>query len=233
MQQPTSEPRVGAAQESLEHEQPELGDLRIRSRPEGADVFVDGEAKGVAPLVLRRLPAGEHRVELRKDGYKAVERTAICWNNAMTTLTAKMEMTSRFAAAQSVVAGDNYMKKCDFGRAVAAYERALSLDSKAADCSDKLVKAKDSFLTTQTHGLLASLRTAMIKEDVKAFVSLLDESDPAFVRSQKEKAENLFSEFDNITESHSSREIRHGDDGQLILALHRTISGTLAENGRS
>jgi hypothetical protein len=195
-QQPGSDPqatdsddaRLGNTQEAIEHKQPKLGDLKIRSNPNGAKVFVDGVEEGATPLVLRRLPAGEHKVLLKKDGYKPVERKAVCWNNAMTTLKVKMEIT----------------------------------------------KAKTATLAEQTQRLLSSMRTAMQEENVGAFVSLLDESDSAFVRRQKEKAENLFSEFDNITESYSSVRVQDNAGGdRVVLALHRTMSGTLAETGRS
>lgn len=194
-QQPASDPqatdsddaRAGNTQEALEPEQPRLGDLKIRSNPNGAKVFLDGVEEGVTPLVLRRLPAGEHKVLLKKDGYKPVERKAVCWNNAMTSLKVKMEMT----------------------------------------------KAKTPTLAEQTQRLLTSLKTAMQEENVGAFVSLLDQSDTAFVRRQREKAENLFSEFDNITESHSSVRVQDNAGDRVVLALHRKMSGTLAETGRS
>jgi len=43
--------------------------LTIASEPAGAAVFLDGQPKGVTPLRVPDLPAGDHRVRLVKDGY--------------------------------------------------------------------------------------------------------------------------------------------------------------------
>lgn len=45
------------------------GKLWITSRPTGASVLVDGRETGQTPLILRGVPAGEHRVELYAEGY--------------------------------------------------------------------------------------------------------------------------------------------------------------------
>lgn len=49
------------------------GELAIRVQPEGAQVFIDGEAwqgpRGMARLVVH-LPVGMHRIEVRKDGFE-------------------------------------------------------------------------------------------------------------------------------------------------------------------
>jgi hypothetical protein len=44
-----------------------LSILTIDSNPEGAEVFINGERRGVTPFKVE-LPAGEHGVELRKNG---------------------------------------------------------------------------------------------------------------------------------------------------------------------
>jgi hypothetical protein len=43
--------------------------LAIASEPAGAAVFVDGRPRGVTPMQVPDLPAGEHRIRLVKDGY--------------------------------------------------------------------------------------------------------------------------------------------------------------------
>jgi hypothetical protein len=50
------------------------GRLEITSDPPGARVIVDGTSRGVTPLVLAALPAGEHRVMIT-DGTMTVNRT--------------------------------------------------------------------------------------------------------------------------------------------------------------
>jgi hypothetical protein len=43
--------------------------LSVLSRPEGATVHIDGQARGVTPLELSGLPSGDHRVSLFREGY--------------------------------------------------------------------------------------------------------------------------------------------------------------------
>jgi PEGA domain len=46
----------------------ETGNLSVATDPPGSAVMVDGETRGVAPLTLRDLPAGQHRVVVRAGG---------------------------------------------------------------------------------------------------------------------------------------------------------------------
>jgi hypothetical protein len=46
----------------------ETGHLAVASDPPGSEVLVDGEARGLAPLTVRDLPVGEHRVLVRARG---------------------------------------------------------------------------------------------------------------------------------------------------------------------
>jgi formylglycine-generating enzyme required for sulfatase activity len=49
---------------------PAWADVTVTSEPEGAQVFVAGEARGVTPLTTEIL-AGNHALELRREGFKA------------------------------------------------------------------------------------------------------------------------------------------------------------------
>jgi hypothetical protein len=44
------------------------GVFRIESTPPGAEVYVDGEFVGTAPIAEHALAAGKHEIELRKKG---------------------------------------------------------------------------------------------------------------------------------------------------------------------
>ena len=50
-------------------ELPTVGTLLVESEPSGAEVSVDGEARGTTPLELGELPFGEHEVKLTLKGY--------------------------------------------------------------------------------------------------------------------------------------------------------------------
>jgi len=44
-----------------------IGALKVESSPSGAQVLLDGKARGVTPLTLKDLPTGKHEVMLRSD----------------------------------------------------------------------------------------------------------------------------------------------------------------------
>ena len=46
----------------------DTGNLSVATDPPGSDVAVDGEPRGIAPLTLHNLPAGQHRVVVRARG---------------------------------------------------------------------------------------------------------------------------------------------------------------------
>lgn len=50
------------------------GDLQVGSKATGAEVWLDGIARGTAPMKLEDLPAGDHRLLLRRSGFGAVRQ---------------------------------------------------------------------------------------------------------------------------------------------------------------
>lgn len=52
------------------------GKLEVKSSPDGAEVWVDGKRRGVAPITVRGLSAGEHFVTFRLPGYAVVQQSA-------------------------------------------------------------------------------------------------------------------------------------------------------------
>jgi hypothetical protein len=58
----------------FEHARREIGELQagtveVRSTPDGAEVYLDGEFKGYTPIPMPNVPAGSHLVEVVRDGY--------------------------------------------------------------------------------------------------------------------------------------------------------------------
>jgi hypothetical protein len=49
--------------------------VRIAARPDGVDVFLNGQRRGQAPVIVDDLEWGEYRLRLEKAGFVAVERT--------------------------------------------------------------------------------------------------------------------------------------------------------------
>ena len=48
----------------------ENGSVRILSLPAGAAVYLDGEYRGTTPATVTAVPAGNHTLEVRADGYE-------------------------------------------------------------------------------------------------------------------------------------------------------------------
>jgi hypothetical protein len=51
-----------------------VGNLLVRSSPDGATVFIDGDRRGVTPLTVQKLPLGTRRVRVQRDGFTTEER---------------------------------------------------------------------------------------------------------------------------------------------------------------
>lgn len=47
-----------------------LGELIIDSKPEGGEIFIDNRFTGLTPLYMKDVPAGEHRILIRLEGYQ-------------------------------------------------------------------------------------------------------------------------------------------------------------------
>lgn len=47
-----------------------MGSLQVLSRPEGANVIVDGNVVGRTPLVLSEVRAGTHDVRIELEGFR-------------------------------------------------------------------------------------------------------------------------------------------------------------------
>ncbi len=71
---------------------PPTTSVAFHSNPNNAEVYVNGEFRGTAPLSLH-LAAGVHKVELRLDGYQVWERelTVVAGNDTRVAATLQPE----------------------------------------------------------------------------------------------------------------------------------------------
>lgn len=60
--------------EKSEEEVVDTGILAVESKPSAAQVYVDNRFKGETPFTLYNIPAGQHKVVIRKDGYLDYEK---------------------------------------------------------------------------------------------------------------------------------------------------------------
>lgn len=79
-----------------------LGSLEIESTPEGAKVLVNGEEKGVTPLSLDQLWAGNQQIQILLDGYQPYITVAAIEGGETTELEAMLQEKSIFSTAHEV-----------------------------------------------------------------------------------------------------------------------------------
>lgn len=53
----------------------QAGSISISSNPNGADVYLDGNYKGITPIIIPNVPVGSHTVGLKKSSYNEVSKT--------------------------------------------------------------------------------------------------------------------------------------------------------------
>ncbi|MEM7607551.1 MAG: serine/threonine-protein kinase [Myxococcota bacterium] len=75
-----------------------VADLRVRSRPAGADVFVDGAPRGQTPLELAGLPSGAYAVRIVRAGYEPWEGSAQLVAGQPLTLDRRLRRVRRSSA---------------------------------------------------------------------------------------------------------------------------------------
>ncbi|MFH1680774.1 MAG: PEGA domain-containing protein [Candidatus Eisenbacteria bacterium] len=70
-------PEMSAFEAALEeYENENLGGISVRTEPTRANVYLDGELrKEPTPVTVERVPAGEHRVRVEREGHAAVDTT--------------------------------------------------------------------------------------------------------------------------------------------------------------
>jgi hypothetical protein len=67
------------------------GVLNIESRPEGAQAFLDGTLRGVTPLAIRSVPAGDHALRLNHVGFRPWSSSIRIAASENTRVTASLE----------------------------------------------------------------------------------------------------------------------------------------------
>ena len=117
------------------------GGIDVRTRPAGAEVFLDGEFRGVTPRVLREVRAGAHVLRIEKANCRP--RTLTVFVTAGERLRARLDLEDRvleYLARAAAESPDDLMCQMELGHyyviagepkhAARAYGRALVLARK-------------------------------------------------------------------------------------------------------
>jgi hypothetical protein len=92
------------------------GFLDITSDPPGAEILVDDASRGSTPVTRLRVSTGQHRVEVRMNGYDSVFQNVTVERNRRVTITAPLErsgqasiiLNSNFNGARIFIDGAEY-----------------------------------------------------------------------------------------------------------------------------
>ena len=74
------------------------GELQIATEPSGARVWVDGEARGTAPITISNLDGGDHEVIVRAGSGDPIKRTVTVQEGATASLIVTMPGAGAFAS---------------------------------------------------------------------------------------------------------------------------------------
>ena len=97
----------------LKNPEPITGVLAVITRPVGADVYVDGEKRGVSPLVIEELLIGEHDVEVKMANFRSekavveVREKETSEHTFTMSNVANMTLTSNPTGATLYINGEN------------------------------------------------------------------------------------------------------------------------------
>lgn len=79
-------------------------DLNVTSEPTGAQVFVDGDYIGVAPITVPGLAVGEHYITLKKLGYKRGLRVAQVKEGGGSPVVGKLQRSEKYLLVEQAIA---------------------------------------------------------------------------------------------------------------------------------
>jgi PKD repeat protein len=80
-----------------------FGSIATTSFPAGAMVFVDGIHRGITPVILTEIPAGNHRVTLSFKGYDEWNQTISVGSGQMAAINAELEATKEITGSLAVI----------------------------------------------------------------------------------------------------------------------------------
>jgi hypothetical protein len=147
-----------------EIEDPENRELEVGTNPQGARVYVDGQFRGVTPLKLTNLRAGEHVFTFVREGYRRVSRI--------------LRIGEKFAETRELEMG-LHLKP---GVYQAVYKDLIPVvQGAAADEEAVLTKAAD---TLQVTGLLLVLVTPGTDDQVTVYTLNWPEKGKPTVRNE-------------------------------------------------
>ena len=148
------------------------GDLFIGPGAKGAEVWLNGVSKGTAPTKLEDLPAGDHRLTLRRSGFNAIRKFV----RVAPGKTVKVNDTLTPASFQEDLQAGRKVLKANFGQPSVVEDRIRELRNEVG--TDQIMVLRASFPRGATalkgYVLLADGTFKKIKKSIKRDENYLD-----------------------------------------------------------
>ncbi len=70
---------------------PIYGSVEVKVKPADAEIWLDGKLMGATPMLLTKVLAGEHKIEVRKSGYEELTESAVVKKNEKIVLIGELK----------------------------------------------------------------------------------------------------------------------------------------------
>ena len=120
------------------HLRPKYGQLIIKTTPEGATIFVDGQLRGVTPLSVEAIPSGPHRIKIVKTGYKGHAQNIDVFQYATHSVRFTLEPVVPALPNKNLAELETWRAK--LAQALKAQNLVTSPVDNALDCANKILE---------------------------------------------------------------------------------------------
>jgi tetratricopeptide (TPR) repeat protein len=120
------------------HLRPKYGQLIIKTTPDGATIFVDGQLRGVTPLAVQAIPSGPHRIKVVKNGYKGHAQNIDVFQYATHSVRLTLEPLAPELPNKNLVELESWRAK--LAQAVKARNFVTSAQDNALYCANKILQ---------------------------------------------------------------------------------------------
>lgn len=146
-----------------------IGSLKLISKPNNAELFIDGEPSGITPVIMS-LKKGEHYIRVTLPGYETINKKINIMPNKMNVEVVKPERISRKLLMKAFA----YEKRMDWEEAVEMYRQFIKKYNDTLDANQAYYRM----------GHIQQLYMKKYKEAIKTFQTLIDRYPDAMTRAE-------------------------------------------------
>ncbi len=213
----------------------EYGTLRVNSRPQGAEVYVDGDLKGRTPLTVPRVEAGDRTVIIHSDGFAdSTEAVTVRANQttdlskALAEMTGKLEVTTVPDDAQ-VFIDDKYVGQSPYKNPalrVGSYKVALKLKNYSDSGSSVTVEANRTARVDETmKGLPGKIMVTTTPPGAKVYVDGNEAGKSLWSGAAEPGMHKVRVSLDGYQDGEKDLEVKPGQSAAATFTLEEAPKG--------